>query len=323
MIDGDQVVQGLRVALGSGVGAPLLELVREPTDVLANASETFLVVLGAIVCDRAHPGVCACAAEGLGVHHLAGGALDQVRAAQPHDGRAVHHGEAAQLAAAGSARPDDGCDVGILVIAPHDRVVVEDPGRTILTREHPTLIRQIHRSRINEVDDGDSLAHRDLLRAQDFLDRFWPPGAGLYGRIVGDDDDGTAGDAAESGDDAGRGGLSVVLVVGDEQADFQPRRVAIEQRGDALARRQFPLVMLSLDALRAPALFEAGAQLLVFVGEALQATHAATCSAAHSWMYLIRSDVGVPGPNSFPVPWDSSADMSSGGMIPPPVSSTS
>src|ERR1044071_9127683 len=81
--------------------------------------------------------------------------------------------------------------------------------------------------------------------------------------------------------------------------------------------------MLALDALRPPSLLEAGAEVRVLVAERLEATHAATCSAAHSWMYLIRSDVGVPGPNSLPVPCDSSALMSSGGMMPPPVSSTS
>ena len=41
--------------------------------------------------------------------------------------------------------------------------------------------------------------------------------------------------------------------------------------------------------------------------------------AAQDSMYSMRSEVGVPGPNSRPIPRFSSASMSSCGMIPPPV----
>src|SRR5207245_7272036 len=90
--------------------------------------------------------------------------------------------------------------------------------------------------------------------------------------------------------------LAIVLVIGHEQPEFEPGAVFIEQRRDALPGGQFALIVLALDALRAASLFEARAELLVFVAERLEATHAVTCSAAHSWMYLMRSAVGVPGP---------------------------
>src|ERR1041384_4112381 len=141
--------------------------------------------------------------------------------------------------------------------------------------------------------------------------------------LVRNHDRRTSANAAEAGDDAGRGSLAVVLIVGDQHPDVEPRAVLVEQRGHALARGEFSLVVLAFDALGAPSLFEARADLLVLGAERLEATHAATCSAAHSWMYLMRSDVGVPGPNSLPVPCPSNAVMSSGGMMPPPVSSTS
>src|SRR5262249_8707686 len=166
----------------------------------------------------------------------------------------------------------------------------------------------------------DALAHRDLLRAQDLLDRFRPPRPRLDRGVVRNDDDGAAAHPSQPGHDARGRRLTVVLVVGHEQSDFEPAAVWVEQCGDPLARRQLALLVLPLDALRAAALLEAGAELLVFVAEALEAgsgwTHAARCSAAHSWMYLMRSAVGVPGPNSLPVPCASSAAMSSGGMMP-------
>ena len=60
-------------------------------------------------------------------------------------------------------------------------------------------------------------------------------------------------DFADAGDHARRGGLAVVLVVGDEQADFEEQGAGIEQRGNALARRHLPGAMLALDAGRAAA----------------------------------------------------------------------
>src|SRR6266545_8086690 len=187
-------------------------------------------------------------------------------------------------------------------VAAHDRVVVEDPGSAVLPRKHAALIRQVHAGGIDQVDDRNALPHGDLLRAQDLLDRLRPPRPGFDRRIIGHHDNRPAPNAAQARHDAGGRRLAVVLVPRDEQADFDPRSVPVEQRGDAFARRQLALIVLALDPLRAAALFQARAELLVFIAERLEAAHAATCSAAHSWMYLMRSDVGVPGPNSLPVP---------------------
>src|ERR1700694_2261366 len=129
--------------------------------------------------------------------------------------------------------------------------------------------------------------------------------------------------APQACDDSGGRCLLVVLVPRDEQADLDPGSLGIEQGGDALAGGELPLIVLALDPLRPASLFEARAELAVLVTQRLEATHAATCSAAHSSRYLMRSDVGVPGPKSLPVPCPSSAVMSSAGIIPPPVSSTS
>jgi len=95
--------------------------------------------------------------------------------------------------------------------------------------------------------------------------------------VSGHHDDRPAAHAAQPRDDAGGRRLAVVLVPGDEQTDFDPRTVPVEQRGDALARGQLALIVLAFDPLRAAALFQARAQLLVFIAERLEATHERPC----------------------------------------------
>ena len=96
---------------------------------------------------------------------------------------------AGQVRAAGDALPHHRRELRNAQIAAHDRVVVEDPRRAVLPGEHAALVRQVHAGRVDEVDDRDAAAHRDLLRAQDLLDRLRPPRAGLHRRVVRDDDD--------------------------------------------------------------------------------------------------------------------------------------
>src|SRR5439155_26452909 len=141
----------------------------------------------------------------------------------------------------------------------------------VLPRKYAALIRQVHTRGIDQVDDRNALPHRDLLRAQDLLDRLAPPRPGFDRRIIGHHDDRPAAHAAEARAGAGGRRLPIVLVPGDEQTDFDPRTVPVEQRGGALARGELALIVLALDALRAAALFQAGAQLLVFIAERLEA----------------------------------------------------
>src|SRR2546426_668734 len=198
--------------------------------------------------DRTDSGVGLGAAQRFRIHHLPCRPFDEIRTTQTNERGAFHHEDDVrqrrQIRAARNAGTHHGGDLRHLEIAPHDRVVVEDPGRTILTREDASLIRQVHARRVDQIDDRDALAHRDLLRAQDLADRLRPPRPRFDRRVIRDDHPGAPTDTAQS-------------------------------------------------------------------------------SAAHSWMYLMRSDVGVPGPKSLPVPCDSSALMSWGGIMPPPVSSTS
>ena len=78
---------------------------------------------------------------------------------------------------------------------------------------------------------------------------------------------GRAFDAADAGDHARRGRLAVVLVIGDQQADFEEHGARIDQLCDALPRRQLSFAVLLFDFLRAAAgaklifkLFQSGDQ---------------------------------------------------------------
>ncbi len=57
-------------------------------------------------------------------------------------------------------------------------------------------------------------------------------------------------DAANPGDYSGSGRLSIVLVVSQQEPDFEEHRFDIEQGGDPLPRRQLTVPMLFVDLRR-------------------------------------------------------------------------
>src|SRR5690606_37660403 len=78
-------------------------------------------------------------------------------------------------------------------------------------------------------------------------------------------------DAADPRDDAGARRLPVVAVVRHEEPHLHPGLALVEQELDALAGRELALGVLALDALRAPALPQARAQLLQLARERREA----------------------------------------------------
>src|SRR5258708_20030267 len=81
-------------------------------------------------------------------------------------------------------------------------------------------------------------AHRDLLGAQNFLNRPRPPRSGFHGRVVGNDDGFPALHPANGGYDPRRRRAALILVVSDEQPDFLLIRILVEKQIDSFARRQ-------------------------------------------------------------------------------------
>jgi hypothetical protein len=107
---------------------------------------------------------------------------------------------------------------------------------------------------IPEVDDRDAAPHRDLLRPQLLGDRLGPPAPGLHRRVVRHDDHGPATHLADTRHDAYSGGLSVVLVVRDQEADLEEAAAGVDQQIDPLTGRELALGVLALDARLAAAL---------------------------------------------------------------------
>jgi len=257
MIGRQQVVEIRRLALGRArVAGGTRLVVRQARDVLPHPVEAVGVVFGTVVGDGAHRRVGLGAAQRFGVDRLAGGALDEVGTAQAHERGAIHHEDHVrqrrQIRATGDARSHHGGELRHVQVAPHDRVVIEDARGAVLPRENAALVWQIHAGRVDQIDDRDALAHRDLLRAQDFLDRFGPPAARFDGRIVRHHDHGPPVHAAHAGHHARAGRLAVVLIVGDEQTHFEPRSARVEQARHPLARRELFLFVLALDLVRPP-----------------------------------------------------------------------
>src|SRR6188508_978401 len=88
--------------------------------------------------------------------------------------------------------------------------------------------------------------------------------------VSGDHDDFPSLDYAEAGDDSGGGCLTVVLVVGDEESDLEPRASRVQQLLDSLARRQLTLLVHLRDALGSPALPQPGSEGEVLITQSAQ-----------------------------------------------------
>jgi hypothetical protein len=195
--------------------------------------------------------------ERLTVDCLAGGTLHEIRPTESHERAALHHedhvAQRREIRATRDALAHHGRDLRDPQIPSHERVVVEDAGRAVLPREHSTLIRQIHTGRVDEIQDRDPAAHRALLRAKDLRDGLRPPGAGLHGRIVRDDDALAAVHLHNTGDHTGAWRFTVVEVVRDQEAELKEMRARILEGRDALTRRELALRMLFGDAVGAAA----------------------------------------------------------------------
>ena len=172
-----------------------------------------LVVFGEVVGDAGEARVDVGAAQLLGRHLLAGRRLHQRRAAEEDraraldDDRLVRHRR--HVGAARRARAHDDGDLRD-PLGRHPRLVEEDAAEVLAVGEDLGLQRQEGAARIDEVDAGQAVLERDLLRAEVLLHRDGEVGAALDRRVVGDDHHLAAGDAADAGDEPGAGRLVVV-----------------------------------------------------------------------------------------------------------------
>jgi hypothetical protein len=115
--------------------------------------------------------------------------------------------------------------------------------------KHLVLHRQERAARVDQVDAGQAILGRDLLRAQVLLHRQRIIGAALDRGVVDDDDAFGALDAADAGDDAGRGDVAAIHVPCRELADFEKGRAGVEKLRQPFARQQLAAPDMALARL--------------------------------------------------------------------------
>ena len=110
----------------------------------------------------------------------------------------------------------------------HARLVVEDAAEMALVGKDLVLQRQERAAGIDQIDAGQMVLARDILRAQMLLHRHRIVGAALDGGIIGDDHAFAAADAADPGDQAG--GMNVAAIEAVRRQAARARETACPDR---------------------------------------------------------------------------------------------
>ena len=180
-------------------------------------------------------------AERLGCHHLTSGRLHQRRAAK-EDGALVAHDDAliGHRGDVGTASGARAHHHGNLRDARrrHIGLIVENPPKMVAIREHLVLVRQIRPAGIDQINAGQIVLLRNLLRAHMLLHRQRKIRAAFDGGVVADDDAFAPRHPANPGDHARRRNILAIHAIGGEGGEFQEGRAGVEQIGDAVTRQQ-------------------------------------------------------------------------------------
>jgi len=199
------------------------------------------VVLRQVVGDPGRSGVQFAATQLLGGDDLARGRFHQRRAAQEDRALVAHdHGLVAHrrhVGAARGARPEHGRHLGDAGRR-QAGLVVEDAAEVVSVGEDLVLLGEERAAGVDQVDAGEAVVERDLLRPEVLLDGDGVVGAALDGGVVGHDHAPLAGDDADAGDDAGGRHLVAVHAVGGQRRQLQERRSGVEQGGDPVAGQE-------------------------------------------------------------------------------------
>ena len=135
--------------------------------------ERVLVVFGEVVGDAGEARVHVGAAELLGRDLFARGGLHQRRAAEEDRAGALDDdglvGHRRHVGAAGRARAHHHGNLRN-ALRRHPRLIEEDAAEVIAVGKDLRLQRQKRAARVDEVDAGQAVLERDLLRAQVLLD---------------------------------------------------------------------------------------------------------------------------------------------------------
>jgi hypothetical protein len=193
--------------------------------------------------------MCLGTAQLLRRDDLAGRRLYQRRAGKKDraliadDDRLVGHGR--HIGAAGCATAHHAGDLRN-ALGRHLGLVIEDRAEMVAVGKDLGLMRKVGAAAVDEVDTREAVLHGDFLCPQMFLDRHREIGATLHRCVIGDDHHLAAGNAADTGDDAGAWRLVAIHAVGRQRTDLQERAAGIEQKLDAAARQELALAGVAL-----------------------------------------------------------------------------
>ena len=204
------------------------------------------------------------ASQRLSVDDLAGGCAHERRTTEkdrpliPYNDRLVTHRR--DIGAPRGAGTEHGGDLRN-ASAGHIRLVVEDTTEMVTIGKDLVLSRQKRASRIDQVNARQVVLGGDFLGAQVFLDRQRIVGSAFDRRIVRDDHALPAVYVTDARDDSSRRNVVGVDAVSGKSADFEKRRVVVEQILDAIPRQQ-----LSASDMPLPSTFRATFEYAFFYG---------------------------------------------------------
>ena len=135
-----------------------------------------------------------------------------------------------------------------------DGVVAEDAAEVVVVGEDLVLHREEDARGIDEVDEREVVVRRDLLGAEDFLDRHREERARLHGGVVGDDHHPAAGDEPMPVTTPADGAPphSAYIPWAAQRPSSRNGASGVDQVGDPLAGGLSSLLVLTFDRL-APA----------------------------------------------------------------------
>ncbi len=246
-------------ASNSGAGASghvACGLPAERADQLARDGERARVVGGDVLGETRDGRVHVGAAERLVGRDLAGRGLQQRRPGEECARPPAHHdhvvAEPGHVRAAGGRRAVDDADHRQARGRQAREVAEEGAAADELL---DAVLEQVRSGRLDQVDEGQPVLERDLLRAQHLLEPLRLQRAGVDAGIVGDDEDAHAGDDADADDRAAAGDRALdvvdVLAPAGERRQLEERNAGIEQARDALARQQLAAPLEQRRRLRA------------------------------------------------------------------------
>ncbi len=177
------------------------------------------------------------------------------------------------------------------------RLIVEDAAEVLAVGEHLRPLRQVRAAGVDQIDAGQPVLARDLLRAQVLLHGYGIVGAALDGGVVAHDDAFAPLDAADARDDAGAVDRVLVHAVGGERRQFEERRARIDQPQHPFSWKKLSARRMSLARTRRPAQRCFGALLRKLLRQRAHLRRV----GAELWSPACRSSrrVSPPGPPRF------------------------